>query len=692
MRYAENPLLSYTFEVPFDAIRAEHVEPAVDTLLARARARLRELRESTGPRTYANTLGVLDAATEELEHAMAVVGHLEAASTTPALREAYNAVQPKVSEFYAGISLDGELYRALKEFSQTGEAKALDPARARFLKQTLEDFRRNGAELDAEQKARVEKISVELSRLTTQYSQNLLDATNAFEVVIDDESRLAGLPPSAIESARENAAAHGVTGFRFTLQQPSYVAVLTYADDSALREQLYRAFNTRATVAPYDNRPLIADILRLRREKSEILGFANFADLNLEDRMAKTGARAQQFVSQLRESTRSFFEQENAQLTEFKAELEGNEPGRVVATDQALSPWDVSYYAEKLRKARYDFDEEALRPYFSVDGVLEGMFTLVSRIYGVRTERRTNVPTYHPDVRYYSVLDESGQEIGAFYADLYPREDKRGGAWMGDFITGLPGGHHHKHLGVMCANASPPIGGKPALLTHQDVETLFHEFGHLLHHLLGRAQVRSLAGTRVAWDFVELPSMIMENFCWERSVLDFFARHYETHLPIPDALLEKLQRTRTFRAANMQMRQLGLASVDLSLHIDYDPQRDGDVIAYARAIAQQHTPAGLPADFAMIAGFGHLFSSPVGYAAGYYSYKWAEVLEADAFSRFVDAGVLSREVGAAFQASVLSRGNEEDPMELYKNFMGREPSPAALLRRAGLVEPAAAQS
>jgi oligopeptidase A len=697
MRYAENPLLSYTFEVPFDAIRAEHVEPAVDTLLARARARLRELRESTGPRTYANTLGVLDAATEELEHAMAVVGHLEAAATTPALREAYNAVQPKVSEFYAGISLDGELYRALKEFSQTGEARALDPAKSRFLKQTLEDFRRNGAELDSEEKARVEKLSVELSRLTTLYSQNLLDSTNAFEVVITDEARLSGLPPSAVESARENAAAHGVAGFRFTLQQPSYVAVLTYADDAALREQLYRAHNTRATAAPYDNRPLIAEIIRLRREKARFLGFDNFADLNLEDRMAKTGARAQQFVSRLREATRSFFDNENAQLVAFKTELEGQEPAqveargasaserRLVAKSDALSPWDVSYFSEKLRKERYDFDEEALRPYFSVDGVLEGMFTLVSRIYGVRTERRTNVPTYHPDVRYYSVLDEAGQEIGAFYADLYPREEKRGGAWMGDFITGLPNGHHHKHLGVMCANASPPIGGKPALLTHQDVETLFHEFGHLLHHLLGRAEVRSLAGTRVAWDFVELPSMIMENFCWERSVLDFFARHYETGLPIPDALLEKLQRTRTFRAANMQMRQLGLASVDLALHIDYEPARDGDVISYARGIAQQHTPASLPDDFAMIAGFSHLFSSPVGYAAGYYSYKWAEVLEADAFSRFADAGVLSREVGAAFQASVLSRGNEEDPMELYKTFMGREPSEAALMKRAGLV-------
>lgn len=682
MSYAENPLLSFTFEVPFGSIGAEHVEPAVDTLLARARARLRELRESNGPRTYDNTLGVLDAATEELEHAMAVVGHLESTATTPQLRAAYNAVQPKVSEFYANLSLDSELYRALKAFSETPEAKALEPARARFLKQTLEDFRRNGCELSPEDKTKVEQLSVELSKLTTQFSQNLLDATNAFEVIVTDPARLAGLPESAREAARESAVARGKDGYRFTLQQPSYLAVLSYADDRALREQLYRAFNTRATVAPHDNRGLISQILALRQHKAKLLGFDNFADLILEDRMAKKGARAQQFVTQLRDATRVYFERENEQLLSFVNELEDK---RGAPRTRQLDPWDVSYYAEKLRKERYDFDEEALRPYFSVDGVLEGMFTLVARIYGVRVERHHNAPTYHPDVRYYSVLSEAGQEIGAFYADLFPREDKRGGAWMGDFITGLPSGHHTKHLGVMCANASPPTGGKPALLTHQDVETLFHEFGHLLHHLLGRARVRSLAGTRVAWDFVELPSMIMENFCWERSVLDFFARHYETGLPIPDALLEKLQRTRTFRAANMQMRQLGLAALDLALHIDYQPARDGDVIQYARRIAQEHTPALLPDDYAMVTGFSHLFSSPVGYAAGYYSYKWAEVLEADAFSRFAEAGVLSREVGEAFQASVLSRGNEADPMELYKAFMGREPSQAALLKRAGLV-------
>ncbi len=679
----QNPLLRYQFDVPFDAIAPEHVEPAVDALLARSQERLDAIKQHQGPRDYTNTLGALDHATEELEYAMSIVGHLESVASTTALRDAYNAVQPKVSAFYAGVSLDAELYRAIKDFAQTEEARALEPAPARFLKQTLDDFRRHGAELAAGPKQRLSELTVELSRLTTEYSQNLLDATGQFEIVFEDTTRLAGLPESALEAAKDSARARDRDGaYRFTLQQPSYVAVLTYADDAALREQMYRAYNSRATASPHDNRPLMAQILALRAEKAKLLGFATFADLNLEDRMAKTGATARAFVADLHRATEAAFQRENAELTAFRRELEG-------AKAPELMPWDIGYYSEKLRKARFDFDQEELRPYLSVDGVLGGLFALVHRIYGIRVSRAEGVATYHPDVRYYDVRDESGRDIGAFFADLYPRENKRGGAWMADFITGVPGGRHPKHLGVMCANASPPSGGKPALLTHSDVETLFHEFGHLLHHLLGKAKVRSLAGTRVAWDFVELPSMIMENFCWERSALDLFARHYETGDGISTALLEKLRKTRTFRAANAQMRQLGLAALDLALHIDYEPERDGDLMAYARGIMQAHSSAPLSDDYAMIAGFSHLFSSPVGYAAGYYSYKWAEVLEADAFSRFAERGVFSREVGQDFRERVLSRGNEADPMELFQAFLGRAPSSDALLKRAGLVVEAA---
>ena len=683
MAHQDNPLLDYRFEVPFDRIAAEHVKPAVEALLERSRGRLDAIKQAEGPRTYDNTMLPLDCATEELEYAMSLVGHLEAVATSDELREVYNAVQPLVSAFYAGIPLDAELWNALKAFGETEEAKALDPARARYLSQTVDDFRRHGADLSDEDKERLRTLSIELSKITTTFSQNLLDATNDFEVIISDRGRLEGLPQSALEAALESAKAKGVEGgYRFTLQAPSYIAVLTYADDAALREQLYRAYNGRATSGERDNRGLISQILKLRAEKAALLGYANFADLNLEDRMAKTGEQAQSFVTRLKTATDAHFARENEDLNAFRRQLEGEDA-------PALNPWDVSYYAEKLRKERYDFDEEALRPYFALDAVLDGMFELVQRIYGIEVRRKEDAPVYHQDVRYYEVLDGQGALMGAFFTDLYPRETKRGGAWMADFITGIDGGSHGAHLGVMCANASPPVGGKPALLTHRDVETLFHEFGHLLHHLLGRAQVRSLAGTHVAWDFVELPSMIMENFCWERSALDLFGRHYESGEPIPEELLERLQKTRTFRAANAQMRQLGYAAVDLALHIDYQPERDGDVMTYARDIVAQYSAAELPEDYAMIAGFSHLFASPVGYAAGYYSYKWAEVLEADAFTRFKQAGVFSRDVGDEFRTRILSRGNEADPMELYKSFMGREPSVDALLERSGLTAEAA---
>lgn len=677
MADTNNPLLSYRFDVPFDQIEAQHVVPAVTALLERSRARLAEIKRAQGTLSYEATFGALDEATEELEHAMAIVGHLESVATTPALRDAHNTVQPDVSAFYAQIALDPELYTVLKRYAQSPELATRSEAERRFVKLTLDDFKRHGAELGSEQKKRLEQISVELSKLTTEYSQNVLDATNAFELVLADDSRLTGLPTSAREAAHESAKAKGVSGYRFTLQQPSYIAVMTYADDRTLREQLYRAYNTRATTAPYNNRPLIADILRLRKEKATLLGFRNFADLNLQDRMAQTGDKAQAFIEDLRARTMPHFERENRELADFCATLDNAPP--------VVEPWDVAYCAEKLRNARFDFDEEQLRPYFAVDRVLDGLFMLVERIYGLRVEQKLDAPRYHEDVRFYVMRDESGAQIGAFYADLYPRDQKRGGAWMADFITGMPGKRHVHHLGVMCANANPPIGNKPALLTHQDVETLFHEFGHLLHHLLGEPGVRSLAGTRVAWDFVELPSMIMENFGWERAILDLFARHFETNAPIPEELLAKLQRTRTFRAANAQMRQLGFAAMDLGMHIDYDPTRDGDAVAYARDVLQRYSGVTLPSDYAMVAGFGHLFASPVGYAAGYYSYKWAEVLEADAFSRFAEAGVLSREVGSEFRQLILSRGNEADPMELYKSFMGREPTPDALLARAGLL-------
>ena len=423
-------------------------------------------------------------------------------------------------------------------------------------------------------------------------------------------------------------------------------------------------------------------ILELRKAKAKLLGHPDFADLVLEDRMAKRGDDASRFVRDLEDKTRAAFARETRELQEFRAKTLGPSAG-------PMQPWDVGYWAEKQRIARYDFDEEALRPYFRADQVLDGMFEIAKRLYGIAVEPWVGAPAWDPSVRTYQVRDPGrGEQLGAFYVDLHPRETKRGGAWMAGLITGGPieQGGFSPHLGLFCANASPPVDGKPALLTHDEVETLFHEFGHLLHHMLSRVPVRSLAGTAVAWDFVELPSQIMENWTWERDALDLFARHWETGEAIPAQLFERMRKARTYRAASAQMRQLGFASVDLALHRDYDPTKDGDPVAYSRTVMERFAVTPLPPGYAMITGFSHLFAHPVGYAAGYYSYKWAEVLDADAFGRFKKEGLFSPEVGAHFRDAVLSRGDAADPMHLFVDFMGREPDLAALLERNGLLE------
>ncbi len=682
----DNPLLDLrSILVPFDRVRAEHVRPAIRSLLADARAAVRAIATTTEPLTYASTLGALDDATEALGRAMGVVSHLEGVATEPALRDAYNDVRPEVSAFYSGIALDAELYATLRRYAETEHARALDPVRRRHLDKTLADFRRHGAELDAAGKAALEAIDVELSKITTRFSQNVLDSTNAFELVIEDEARLAGLPPSAIAAARASAEEKGKAGYRFTLQAPSVMAVLTYLDDREVREQIWRAYNRRATEGEHDNTAHLRRILQLRRDKARLLGYADFSDLVLEDRMAKRGAAAAKFIADLDARTRAAFERETAELDAFRRAALGPDAPPMAA-------WDTAYWAEKQRQALYDFDEEALRPYFAADRVVGGLFTLAEKLYGVTVEPWPEASTWHPSVRTFQMRDpERGELLGAFHIDLHPRETKRGGAWMGGVITGGPreGGGFDPHLGFFCANASPPVGGAPALLTHAEVETLFHEFGHLLHHLLSRVSVRSLAGTSVAWDFVELPSQIMENWCWEREALDLFARHHESGETIPGALLDRMRRARTYRAASAQMRQLGFASMDLALHRDLTPDDETDVVRYAADILARYAATPLPEGYAMVAGFTHLFAHPVGYAAAYYSYKWAEVLDADAFSRWKREGLLSREVGRAFRDRVLARGDSADAMELFVAFMGREPRLDALLERSGLASSSA---
>jgi oligopeptidase A len=675
---APNPIRSEQFRVPFDRIRAEHIQPAITELIAGARARLRDIAGDPGPRTFDNTMRTLDEMTEPLDYAMAVVRHLESVATYPELRAAYNAVQPEASAFYTGIPLDAGLWDGIRDFAKTGEAADLTGARRRYLDKTIDAFRRHGADLDPEGKKKLEAIDVELSRLTTKFGENVLDSTNDFDLILTNESDLAGLPPTAVASARESAQRKGKEGWRFTLQAPDYIAVMTYLDNVEIRKYLYEAFIARAVSGDQDNRPLIVRILELRCAKARLLGFGDFADFVLEDRMAHTGARALEFLEDLKQKTERRFHEENVELMSFRRSIEGPEAPE-------LASWDISYYAEKQRAALYDFDEEALRPYFPLEKVTAGLFDLVNRLYGVRVSEERNVPVWDPEVRYYNMRDDEGRFLGGFYTDWYPRENKRGGAWMEALITGGPEPDGFRpHLGLICGNLTPPVAGKPSLLTHREVETIFHEFGHLLHHMLSQVEIRTLAGTNVAWDFVELPSQIMENWCWERAALDLFACHWETSEPIPEDLFAKMKRARNFRAANAQMRQLGFGFIDLLLHVRYEPERDGDPVAYTRQMLQEFSPAPLPPEHSMIAAFTHLFGSPVGYGAGYYSYKWAEVLDADAFTRFRDGGIFSREVGEAFRSKILSKGDSEDPAELYRSFMGREPDPSALLVRSGL--------
>ncbi len=667
-----NPLLANLAGLPFDKVHAGHVRPALDALLETARNRIAAIAAPVDRRTFGNTLAAMDKATDELDVAVSIVRHLEGVATTPELRDAWNDAQPQVIQFYSSIALNSELWQAIKGFASTQEAAGLTGIRRRFLDKTIEGFRRHGADLAVEEKRVLESIDIELANITTRFGQSVLDATTAWDFIITDEAALAGLPESAIAAARDSASSKGRDGWRFTLHQPSYVAVMTYLDDDAVRETFYRAYNARAAES---NAALIPRILDLRCRKAALLGYADFSDFATADRMAASGAAATAFIDRLRVQTAPAFERENAALLEFRR---ASEPSTA-----AIQPWDVSYWAEKLRTSLYEFDEEDLRPFFSLENVLDGLFSLCSRVFGIQVTPSPGAPVWDESVHHYQIHDSNGALLARFYADWFPRDNKRGGAWMDSFVTGGPSPQGFQpHVGFVCGNLTPPLPDRPSLLTHREVETIFHEFGHLLHHCLSQVEIRSLAGTNVAWDFVELPSQIMENWCWERASLDLFARHYQTGALIPSDLFDKMVRARTFRAANGQMRQLGLATLDLTLHRSFNP--DEPVVDQANRILAPFTAAPVPEGYAMVCAFTHLFADPVGYGAGYYSYKWAEVLDADAFTRFLREGVFNPDTGRAFRTAILEKGNSQEPADLFRAFMGRDPDPAALLVRLGL--------
>lgn len=656
-----NPLLREAFPIPFDEIRPEHAEPAIDELLAGARTELEALlAEESAPELLAR----LDDLTRRLGEANTVVRHLVGVVSSDEWRAAEKAIIPKVSAFYSELGMHQGLWKALSGLDESG----LDPLWARYLGLTRDQMRRSGAGLPEDKRERLSALNTELAQLTSRYAQNVQDATAAFELYVD-EARLAGLPDRVKDAARRDAEKRGRDGYRLTLHLPSLQPVLTYAGDRELRRELWEASARVGSAGEFDNRALLGDILRLRAEKAELLGYRTFADLVLEDRMAGSGDRAVAFEADLEEKTRPFFEHEQTELREYAAAQGGGD----------LQPWDVSYWAEKLRKERFDLDEEETRPYFVLDRVLGGAFSLAERLFGVSTTE-AQAPGWHEEVRYYEMRGEDGTLLGGFYTDWFPRDTKRGGAWMNQFKVGNPAAGE-PHLALMCGNMTPPSGDTPSLLSHREVETVFHEFGHLLHGLLSTVPVRSLSGTSVPWDFVELPSQIMENWTLEREMLDEMAQHYQSGEVLPEELRGRMLAARNFRAASAAMRQYAFGTVDLALHTD--PRAHERALDIAREVMPRFSPVPSEEDL-MVTRFGHLFASPVGYAAGYYSYKWAEVLDADAFGRFEEEGIFSREVGRAFVESVLSRGNSAPPEALYREFRGRDPEAGALLRRSGL--------
>jgi oligopeptidase A len=694
-----NPFLDESFHIPWSELKPESVIPDLTLALERAESELEAIRNiSPEEIDFMNVPLRFCKAQEDLAEAWNVVSHLDQVRNSEELREAFNEMLPKVTAFGAKALLDQSLWNQVKAFAETKEAQALDGQEKRLIDELVADFVEAGADLSEEKRSRLESLSSELAQCTQKFSENVLDSTNAWQKNILDESLLAGLPETAKIAARETAKQKKLEGWAFTLHAPSTMPIMKYLDDDSIRREFWEASCKVGWEGEQDNTELIRKILELRQEKATILGKRDYADVVLERRMAGSGARADEFISDLKDKTLDSFTLEGDQLIAFKAEKTG-QPA------EPLEPWEYGYWSEKQMKEKYDFDEEAMRPYLPIDSVLSGMFSLVTVIFNLRIEQRSTsfegqtvgtpesdnrapVEVWHPEVKFYEVFDSTDdRHLGSFYADWHPRPDKRSGAWMNYFKMGVPsedGSPRGPHLGLMCGNMTAPVEGKPALLTHYEANTVFHEFGHLLHHLCAEVKYKRLSMGNVPWDYVELPSQIMENWLWERESLDLFARHHETNEPIPEELFDKLIRARNYHAGFMQMRQLCLGKMDLLLHRKLIVEGYEDLEEALEPLIKDYRAKLKRTPPTIARQFGHLFSDPVGYACAYYSYKWSEVLDADAFTRFQKEGIMNSETGLSFRECILSKGNSKPAEELFRDFMGRDPDPQALLARSGL--------
>lgn len=681
---SSNPLLQDFDLPPYSAIRPEHVQPAIETLLADNRAAIAQLLEQQqGTPTWQGLVLALDELGARLGRAWSPVSHLNAVCNSPELRSAYEACLPMLSEYWTEQGQNRELFKAYEALANSAEAAGFDVAQKTILEHTLRDFRLSGIDLPADQQRRYGEIQMKLSELASRFSNQLLDATQAWTKHITDEVALAGLTDSAKAQMAAAAQAKGLDGWLITLEFPSYYAVMTYAQDRTLREEVYAAYCTRASdqgpnAGQNDNGPVMEEILDLRQELAKLLSFASFSELSLATKMAESSDQVLSFLRDLAKRSKPFAAQDLEQLRAYAAEQGCAD----------LQSWDSGFYGEKLREQRYSVSQEALRAYFPIDKVLGGLFAIVQRLYGIEIAEQQGFDSWHPDVRLFEIK-ENGQHVGRFFFDLYARSNKRGGAWMDgarDRRRTVDGVLQSPVANLVC-NFTPADSGKPALLTHDEVTTLFHEFGHGLHHLLTRVEHAGVSGINgVAWDAVELPSQFMENWCWEPEGLALISGHYETGEPLPQDLLQKMLAAKNFQSGLMMVRQLEFSLFDFELHATHGDGRS--VLQVLETVRDEVSVMRPPAYNRFPNSFAHIFAG--GYAAGYYSYKWAEVLSADAFSKFEEDGVLNPATGRAFREAILARGGSQEPMVLFVDFRGRAPSIDALLRHSGLSEDAAA--
>ena len=668
----------------FSKIKAEAVAPALDQCLQDNKTLLKTLLSEARQPTWDNFIQPLEEAENNLSRLWSPISHLNAVVNTDELREAYNTALPKLSEYSTEMGQNAEYFQAMQSIQDNQDQSPLNAAQQKSLNDALKSFTRSGINLSKDKQQRFKAISQQLSQLSSKFSDNVLDATNDWTLLISDVEELAGLSENALAAAAQSASQRDLSGWLLTLEFPSFHAIVTYADDRALREKVYRAYTTRASAEAenkdFNNDELMIEILQLRQEKAELLGFSHFADYSIDVKMADSPAHIISFLEELAEKSLPHARKEFEQLKTFAAEQLGL---------KNLQAWDIAYVSDKLKQQLFDFSTEDLKPYFPVDHVLKGLFEIVESLYGVHIKAQNNVDTWHDDVKFYEIVNSQGELIAQFYLDLYARQHKRGGAWMADYCTRFRStSATQTPVAFMTCNASSPTGDKPALFTHDEVITLFHEFGHGLHHMLTQVEYLSISGiSGVEWDAVELPSQFMENFCWQRESIDLFAAHYETNEKIPDDLFDKIKAAQHFQSGMAMVRQLEFSLFDLSIHMDKSINTVEQIQSILNQTRDDVAVIPTPEFNRFQNGFGHIFAG--GYAAGYYSYKWAEVLSADAFSRFVEEGLFSEVAGKDFLQQVLQQGGSRPAMESFVAFRGREPTVDALLRHNGLTGEAA---